>query len=43
MNVQADLVDHPGLEQRGGEIAAAHHDDVLARLSLELLDKFAGV
>ena len=43
VNVEADLVDHPGLEERRGKIAAAHHDDVLARLRLELADELARV
>src|SRR5436853_5011303 len=35
MDVEADLVDEPGSEQRPRELAAAHQTDVLARTSLQ--------
>src|SRR5687768_11022447 len=39
MDVEADLVDRSGLDQRRAEDAAAHDEDVSALLSLEIVDE----
>ena len=43
MDVEADLVDQAGLEERVRELAAAHQADVLARLIFQAPDEIAGV
>lgn len=43
VNVEADLVDHAGLEKRFGKVAAAHYEDLPAVLFFQLSDKLAGI
>jgi len=43
VDVQPDFIDDTGLEERGREVTAAHHEDVLAGLLLERTHEPAGV
>lgn len=43
MDVEADLIDQAGFEERVGEFAASHQTDVLARLVFQAPDEIGGV
>src|SRR6185436_8920045 len=43
MDVEADFVDHPGLQQRRGKVSAAHDDDVFSRPGLQIAHELAGI
>ena len=43
MDIEADLIDHSGFQERFGQIATAHDTDLFAVLLLKAADKFSRI